>query len=299
MSLISRLTAPTLLLASATLLVSAWATRAQAEDVFVDRATGSGVTDSDLDTTTHLITTSVGEVSSHSVIDEEEKAGLVLRPTLMRLGESYVLGLSKLRGGKIIGSSQLKAANMDELDKVAERLTRSVLGGESAKANPRVGEITDHEAREGTQRRPTRSVNYVSFGGSVFSNLNSDGLGYSFGIGHGWDVNTAMIKIIVTGDFNQDAWMLSTGLGGNYFFSMRDIAPYVTGDFGAAAAKIDGGGLLSGQTIGGFSLGAGAGIQFLRTAAVNLDLGFRANFLLRENQLGIPQSYSLRLGIFF
>lgn len=273
-------------------------TTSWAEEVFVDRASGSGVSDSDLDTATTLVTGSVGEAGM-DIADHEDKADLTLRPTLMKLGESYILGITKVRDGKITGSGQLKAARMDELDKVSDRLTRSVLLGESAKGNPRVGEITDHEAREGTQRRPTRSTNFVSFGGSTLGNLNSDGIGYSFGVGHGWDINTVLIKIIATGDFNKDAWMLSSGLGGNYFFMTTDIAPYVTADFGAGLAKIDGGGLLSGQTIAGFHFGAGGGIQFLRTASVNLDLGFRAGLLLHGNELGIPQSYSLRLGLYF
>lgn len=279
-------------------LVTLGTASARAQDVFVDRATGSGVSDSDLDTATTLVMSSVEEVGATSV-DQENGADTVLRPTLLRLGEAYILSLTKLRDGKVTGSGQLKAARMDELDKVSDRLTRSVLLGESPKGNPRVGEITYHEALEGTQRRATRSINYVSFGGSTFGNLNSEGIGYSFGVGHGWDINTVLVKIIATGDFNQDAWMLAAGLGANYFFMPTDIAPYVTADLGAAFAKLDGGGLLSGETVGGFSAGAGGGIHFLRTAAVNLDLGFRAGFVFKENALGIPQSYSVRLGLYF
>jgi hypothetical protein len=278
---------------------SFFAVPALADNVFVDRATGSGVAESDLDTATTLVKTSVADVGGETVVDRIDKADLVLRPTLMRLGESYVLGLAKLREGKIAGSSQLKAARMDELDKVADRLTRSVLAGENAKANPRVGEITQHEASEGTERRPTRSENYLSFGGSVLSNLNSTGLGYSFGVGHAWDANIALLKIYAQGDFNGDAWMLTGGIGGDYFFSTRDIAPYVTADFGGGAAKIDGGGVFTGQTVGGFAVGVGGGVQFLRTASVNLDLGFRAGYVLHSNSIGLPQCYSLRLGLYF
>jgi hypothetical protein len=285
-------------LSTALLLMALTPAISQAEEIFVDRATGSGVSDSDLDTATSLVTGSVGEAGM-DITEREDKADIILRPTLMRLGESYLLGITKLRDGKITGSGQLKALRMDELDKVSDRLTRSVLLGEKAKANPRVGEITAHEALDGTQRRPTRSTNFVSFGGSTMGNLNSEGIGYSFGVGHGWDINTVLIKIIATGDFRKDAWMLSSGLGANYFFMTTDIAPYVTADFGAGVAKVDGGGILSGETTGGFHLGAGAGIQLMRTASVNLDLGFRAGFLLHDTALGFPKSYSLRLGLYF
>lgn len=270
-----------------------------ADTIFVEPASGSGASDSDLDTATTLVKSSVGEVSSHTVINDEDKADLSLRPTLVKLGSAYILGLSKVKDGKIQSSSQLKAERMEELDKVSDRLTRSVLAGEKAKTNPRVGEITDHETREGTQRRPTRSENYVSFGGAALSNLRSPDIGYSIGVGHAWDLNVALIKILAEFDFSGSAWMVSGGIGGAYFFLPTDIAPYVAADFGAGAAKIDGGGVLSGQTIGGFAAGAGAGVQFFRTASVNLDLGFRAGFLLRENALGVPQAYTLRLGIYF
>lgn len=276
------------------------ATPASAATIFVDQATGSGVTDGDLDTTRALVEHAVGEVGSHEVTEDEDKADFMLRPTLMKLGESYVLGLTQVRDGRIVHSSQLKAAKMDELDKVATRLTRSVIAQEKAKDNPRVGEITDHEAREGTQRRPTRFVSHFGFGGAILSNLNATSdVGYSFSIGRAWDANVAMIKLVGHGDFSGSAWMLTAGIGGNYFFTMTDIAPYVTADFGAGAAKIDGGGVLSGETVGGFAFGGGAGVQFLRTSSINLDLGFRASVILKENPLGFPQSYALRLGLYF
>jgi hypothetical protein len=37
----------------------------------------------------------------------------------------------------------------------------------------------------------------------------------------------------------------------------------------------------------------------LRTSSINLDLGFHASFLLNSNTFGIPQSYSVRLGLYF
>lgn len=275
------------------------AATAQADSVFVELATGSGVSASDLTAATTLVTTAVTEVSSDSVVDQEKDADIILRPTLMRLGQAVVLSLSRVEKGRVVFASQLKGLSMDELDKVATRLTRSVLVGENAKKNPRVGEITNEEALDGAQRRPTRSESYVSFGGTELGNLNSVGAGYSFAVGHGWDVNTALIKIIAEGDFVGSAWFASAGLGGNYFFTRTDIAPYVTADIGAGAAKIDGGGVLDGQTVGGFVMGAGAGLQFLRTTTVNLDLGFHAAYLLHYNQLGTPQNYTIRLGLYF
>lgn len=97
---------------------------AYANQVFVEKATGSGVNASDLTTATELVRTSVTDVSSDGVVEKSSQADYTLKPKLIRLGQAYVLSLAKVKDGKVIFSSQLKAAQMDELDKVATRLTR-------------------------------------------------------------------------------------------------------------------------------------------------------------------------------
>jgi hypothetical protein len=272
---------------------------AQAAQVYVAPATGSGVSPSDLETTTELIQTAVPDVSSNTITNDQDKADLILQPRVVRLGEAYILSLSKIQNGETVYSSELKAAHIEELDKVSERLTRSVLAGERAKSNPRVGEITDEEAKQGTQRRPVRTENYIGFGGTTLGNLNTNGTGYSIGLAHGWDVNSAVLKIMGEGDFNGSAFFASAGIGADYFLSMSDVAPYLSADFGGGVAKVDAGSEFSGQTIGGFVVGGGAGVRLLRTSAVNLDIGFHADFLLRNNNYGLPQALSLRVGIYF
>jgi len=277
-----------------------FALSSHASQVYVEPTTGSGISPSDLTAATELISTSVTEVSSNRVVEQAAQADLILRPKLIRLGEAYILSLTKTnKEGQILFSSQLKAEKIDELDKVAQRLTRSVLESETGKEGIRVGEITNEEAKEGTQRRPVRNATYFGFGGSTFSNLGSSGIGYNFGLAYSWDINRARIKILSEWNINGNSFFASGGLGANYFFTLTDLAPYIAADFGAGAAKLEAGGILSGQAIGGFVVGVGTGIEFFRTSAINLDLGFRAGFLLNSNTLGMPAVYSLRLGVYF
>jgi hypothetical protein len=283
----------------AVLLVSLSSISAQAAQVYVEPASGSGVSASDLTTATDLVSSSVSDVSSDTVVNQASQAEYVLKPKLIRLGEAYVLSLSKVRDGKVVFSSQLKAAHMDELDKVALRLTGSVILGKRASDDAHVGEITDQEAKEGTQRHATRKQTYLGFGGSSFGNLNSSGIGFSLGAAYAWDLNRARVKLLAEGDMNGSAFFASAGLGGSYFLSLADLAPYLAADFGAGAAKVDGGGAFTGPTTVGFVVGFGAGIELLRTSSVNLDLGFRAAYLLHSNDFGLPQAYSLRLGLYF
>jgi hypothetical protein len=144
-----------------------------------------------------------------------------------------------------------------------------------------------------------RRATYLGFGPSWFGNLNRSGPGLSLGIAYSWDANFARIKIFGEGDFRNAAFFAGGGLAGEYFFTETAVAPYVSVDFGGAAAKIDNGAVLDGATVGGFAIGWGGGIEFLRTSTVNLDLGFRAGYLLHDNQYGAPQVYSLRLGLYF
>jgi hypothetical protein len=234
---------------------------AHATSVFVEPATGSGVLESDLATATSLIQTAISEVSSDTLSDSSDKADISLRPKLMRLGDAVILSLAKVKDGEIVFSSQLKA-------------------------------------RDGTQRKPVRKEWYVGLGGSEFSNLNSTGIGYSFGLAYGWDLNWMLFKLMGEGAFNGSAFFTSAGIGAEYFLSTSDIAPYLAADFGGGLAKVDQS-LLSGQTVGGFVAGVGAGVELLRTYAINLDLNFRAGFLLHDNNLGDPRVLSLRLGLYF
>ena len=276
-------------------------TPALADHIFVQSATGSGVSSADLATATELIKTAVVEVSSHEVVPTPEQADFFLRPTLLKLGAAYVLSLSKAdKTGRNLFSTQLKAEKIDELDKVALRVTRSALSGAKASQDEHVGEITNQEENDGTQRRPTRKEWYLGFGPMTFSNLNTTGIGYSLGVARAWDVNTVLIKIMGEAGGHNSAFLISLGIGGEYFLSTGNTAPYVGADFGFGAAKASGNaGFFTGSVIGGFDGGLQAGVELLRSSKINLDVNFRAGFLLKSNSYGLPSVYSLRLGLYF
>jgi hypothetical protein len=271
---------------------------AWADQIYVAPASGSGVSAEDLATATELVQSSVPEVGSHTVVNQASSADYVLQPRLVRLGLAYLMTLSKVKNGEALESTQLKAERMDELDKVALRLTRAVIEGKNAKKSPRVGEITDQEAKDGAQRRPVRKSFYIGVGGASLKNINTTGLGYSLGAAYTFDLNSVRLKLFGEGDVNGSAFFVNGGIGGQYYFGVEDVAPYLAVDFGGGAAKIDRG-LLEGETVGGFVIGVGTGIELFRTSSVNLDLGFRAAFMLHENSMGRPEAFTLRLGIYF
>jgi hypothetical protein len=90
------------------------------------------------------------------------------------------------------------------------------------------------------------------------------------------------------------------GLEGQVFLTMTDIAPFLSGDFGFGIAKMqNANSILNGTTLGGFQLGAGGGVQFLRASAINVEISARASVILNPNILGNPKQFTLRLGIYF
>ena len=271
---------------------------AHASKIFVEKATGSGVSAQELDVATDLVQSQVSDMKSETLVDQMGQADFSLRPKLIRVGSAYILSLSRIQQGSLTHSSQLKAASADELDKVAKRVTLAVL--QEGQNQPRVGQITQEEAREGTQRRPTRSNTSFSFGGSYMGDMNTSSIGYSVGVGYSWDVNQARIKVLGEGNFGGgNGFLVSAGLGGNYYLTLTDFAPYVSADFGAGVAKVNGAGIFRGETVGGFVAGLGAGVEILRTSAVSLDLGFRFGILLNSTESGMPKVYALKLGIYF
>ena len=280
-------------------LVPFFALPSWAAQIYVEQATGSGSSSGDQDTATSLVRTSAGSIGNNHTLDSPDGADFTLRPKLMKLGKAYILNVSKVQNGQVIYASQLKAANMDELDKVALRVTQAVLSGRQTTDDAQVGEITNQESKDGTQRRPVRHETYVGIGAASLANMNAQHLGYSLGVATAWDTNTFLVRLMGELSGAGSAGMLSGGIGLNYFILNSDAAPYIGADFGYGAAKADGGGFFSGATRGGFVFGLDAGVVLLRTSTINLDLGFRAGFLANTNDYGRPASYSLRVGLYF
>jgi len=152
---------------------------------------------------------------------------------------------------------------------------------------------------DGGNRHEEHKSTYLGFGASNFSNLNNTSVGFSLGVAYSWAIDQFRIKVLGEGDIAGSALFVNAGLGGSYCLTRTDFAPYLSADFGGGIGKADGGSLTSGSLVGGFILGLGAGVEMLHSAAVSLDLGFRAAFLLNSNTYGMPQALSLRLGIYF
>jgi hypothetical protein len=275
-----------------------FSTSALASEVYVERATGTGVSDSDLSSIADLVSSSL-PAQGASITAEKSKASIVLRPKLLKLGQAYIVTLERVEDGEITYSAQLKAARAEELDTVCSRLTRAVMLKKPPAGDVRVGEVTEQEAKAGMERKPARRMTLLGFGPAWMNNLGTSGMGYYFEGAYGWDVNKALVKIDAGIALNSSAFFSHAGLSGNLFLTDQDISPYVAADAGFGFSKSAGNGVLSGETTAGFLVGGGAGVTFLRTSSINLELGFRIDTILNTNSAGNPLMYGAHLGFYF
>ena len=177
----------------------------------------------------------------------------------------------------------------------------SIVSAQARAAPPlKLGSDSEGAKSEGARSNKKRAqrMSYLGFGGVGMSALRAKGIGMSFAGAQAWDAEVATIKLLGEVDVNGESLFTNAGIGGNYYLSKDDFAPYVAGDFGVALSKLANSDLSSG-TQSGFALGLGTGITFMHTFDVQLDLGFRAVFLLKQNSEGAPAAYSLRLGVYF
>ena len=273
------------------------ATPAFADRVYVEATRGVGV-DAELEaTTTELIRSTVTEDSDHDLVNNSSEAEDILRPKLMRLGATLMLIIEKTRGGKIVFSSQLKAAHEDELDLIAQKLTRAVLAEKKPIAKEKVSEVTETQTEEGLHRRSTRRGYSLGLGPTLLNNLNVSGIGLKFNGGIFWDLNIAMLSILTDLSWRDDAILLSVGLGAKYFITETWAAPYVGGEFGVGASRIGHTALLSGSYSAGFAGALVAGVHLFRTSSVNFEIGARVGLLFSATTQGLPFASSVGVAL--
>ena len=273
-----------------------------ASEVYVTTAEGGDFTETDLESVTTLIKSSVTESRGNHLIEKkpatqtDAQTEIVLKPKLMRIGSEFVLILSKEQNGETF-SAKLKFERLENLDRVTGRLTQAVLKNEAPE--PTSKEAAQENRENQVQKQVASNRTYFGFGGASLSNLNSGAIGYSFAVGETFDLNQVAIRILGELDIQGTALFSSAGVGLNYYFNTSNYAPYVSGDFGWGVAKIDGGSWAAGTTVFGFVFGFGAGVELFRNASINMDIGFRTAFVMNQNGNGIPTAYTLRLGLYF
>lgn len=217
----------------------------------------------------------------HEIADAPREASYSLRPSVVKLGTSYIVNLEKRVDGKTTHSTSLKARQVEELDDMMSRLVRSTITQVDAKKDARVSEVTEVESTQELRRKPIRKGGIVGVGPGALGKLHSPGLGYYFYLGRGWNIGPLVMGFRWDMCFNPDvtsgtAILSDFNVNLTYFPLDTDISPFFTAEFGLGLAR-------DAQVrswAGGMELGATAGVALFRTYKLHIQTGIRGVILV-------------------
>ena len=227
---------------------------------------GSGVAEADLDN-------SPSSFARRSLRLRVTKRSTTKPPPTFRSGLTCsvwapptVLSLDKLRGGSVVFSSQLERRRWrSSIASPCASRARFSTAKSGFRPDARVGEVTQQETQEGTERKPSRKDWLLGFGAAWLGTWNASDVGYSVGVARGWDLNSVRLKLLKDFDLKGSALLLQTALGARQVFLTRT-------DFPCPMSRRLGFRSLEarrwrpfrrgcGGRKGGFSFGASAGIE--------------------------------------
>lgn len=268
-----------------------------ADSYYVADTAGVGVGADEALAITDIVKSAVGETKNNEVVADKAAATFQLKTKLLKLGKAYVLKMEKVQGAKVVYASEIKAASIEEMDLVAKRLTKAVVGQTSVKKEATVQDVTETETKAGTARREAFSHWYVGFGPGRGYNLDTGtDVQFAWALARVWQITTsnAALKLFYEGSKNFNM----VGIGGHYYLSDRNNSPFLILDTGYGFSHVTTNSIRDGYAHG-FAVGGGAGWAFFRTSAVGLDIQAHYGQLLASNSLGLPSFLSFKLGLNF
>jgi hypothetical protein len=322
---------PLLTMAVVTMAFMSLPTLSHAAAYFVrDTLMESDVNETHARAAASLIRDAVSARSGDILVRDEYRADYILQPRLMRLGESLVLTVEKIRGEETLFAAQVKVNRIEQLDSASRAATNAAID-EPSLPSPRsiasveVPPIVPYRAPQTTEPQPPfppqppsvgeararsidvlpddRKVSYWTMGVGPFLSrrLASDNLMYNFTVGHTWDINpAASVKLLGDAFFSSGgdrARLFNVATGASVFLPSEspDTATYLTGDLGYGFTTD-----ATGEDGDGFSFGTGVGVQFFRTTETTLDLLLRYSVVFDpSDDEGDPSTIGLRLAVNF
>lgn len=249
------------------------------------------------DAVSELVKSSASELG-HTLSDGQHD--YVLKPNLVRIGQSYVVTLNKMKNDKVVYSSNLKAETAEDLDVVTKRITRSVISEKAARNDSVIGEITEQETTSHSKRKEVVRRWSIGFGPAT-SLKETKQSPVNLIMAYNWDIEAqSAVRIFYEGL----SGFSHMGLGARYYFSPRDLSAYVGGDFGYGAghARTQNTGsseLDFAEGISGFSLGAVVGVQLFRTSKISLDMGARIATIIATQYIEQPRMLGANVSLHF
>jgi hypothetical protein len=286
------------------LVIFSW-TSALAEVYFLKTAVNASVPSDQMAAINDLVRMAVSGVSGVRLVGEEAEASAVLDPQVVKIGNAYVLGLTKIRNGQIVFQQQARAASLEDMDTVAVRVARATITERPFKSDTRVSDVTEDQVTRGTRRKETVNQWFIGFGPGTTTHMNSDNNGVYWSFGYTWGMDEQFnlnigAELLKVRDSN--SYIMQAYVGGDYHLSDHNTSPYLSVGLGYGSARAHtGGGLLAPQTdsASGWVASAGAGIKFFRASRVNLGLSGRYVMVTEKTSTGLPAATVGAITLYF
>lgn len=281
-----------------------------ADKYFVEPAKGGGIPDSDRESIEELIRMSIPQAGSHAAVSKREDADYILAPSLMKLGDAYVLSIQKKsKSGNTIFGEKMKASSLSEMDNVSTRLTRAVITQTHFAETADVTNVTREEETMNTRRIQATRQWVIGLGPGWSSNLNSSGGGFSFLLGYNWgldpDFSITLSWLINNGPKSDSSMYNDFSLGGEYYFSRSKFSPFVGARLGWGGATANSDKCLlnvpgcGGDKASGWAGGVTAGLKMFRTSTVNAALLANYSMIFDKTSEGNPGLTALMIAVYF
>lgn len=249
-----------------------FATEVSAANVFISPTEGEGVEPHMKATIDSLVKSFVSK-ESNQISSTADAADFTLSPKLIRLGNAYFITIDKTKDGRILYTSNMKAAVPEDLDVTAKRVVRSVLTEVKIEDSATVKDVTIQEETQNTRRyQATRQWRFL-FGPTAGSNLNGDSnsffnFGYAWGMDPNYDATVDWKVASVANGGSYSSLMLAM----TYYMDIGKHTPYFRAGIGRAsgAAGDNTAFIFSDDSFSGWGAQIGAGYKFFRTSSVNV-----------------------------
>lgn len=243
----------------------------------------------------------------HTVVANAENSQWSLTADTIKLGNTYIVTLTKSQDSKLVYSDKLKSTSLDDLDVVAARLVTGALNDVSAANSITVDTVTENESIGTTVKTRVTRQTYLGFGPTKVANLDTNNTGENFAAGALWGVDD---QFSLRAGFNLNnvsdspADMTGVSIGGHYYLDKKKHALYAVGLAGYRWAEshdpvANSSFLREGQSESGWGVEAGIGTHFYRTASANIAAELTYNQALFEVTDGAPGSLGAKLMVFW
>ncbi len=246
------------------------------------------------------------ESQGETVTQNKKGADWELSPSILKLGNSFIMSLLKKKNGKVVFAEKLKATTLTDADVVTDRLVLAVVNEEAASKGQTVDKVTQAETRGTSVKTKAQKQFFFGFGPGAQTAIKGAGQGFYYTLGYLWGLDHQVsLRLNLEGVSAKDteARMFIVGIGTNYYFNRKKHAPYVLGmlTYGSATADIKNDPTCtfwcSNVSESGFGLSAGGGMHFYRTSSVNFAVEASYNQGFYEVASENPGSYGVKIKI--